>query len=589
MKKRIFRKPIRFVICYLFLSNLALIGQVSTGSYQGYLASKPEKPRVVYYPIYQGRQVVEVDLFHFYNQLTRHENSVAYHERGQSASSLKPMPNCPNLFLIRDSEGAILQSFYPNLDWRTYFNESELLPPAVAPITPFKSVFDSIQFKPRNAGYFSHCPRMTLPYFQVQHLGLVGVLDTLGNTIVQPNLYTWLEMNGKYSVVKVQDGKYGLLGSKWDEVYPPIFSSLLPLAVEGFYIACEEKCGMISVNQEVLVPFEYDWVPADYAENDPYCEPWYIPVRNEKGWGFISPFDIGKEWGYEAVIENALGFMVKKGNDYAWVNCNGERVTDFLYNGWPPEQVAEDLFLLHKGDPSSAFERLCLMDRRGKLLVKKDFEEIAPLGEGQFMGMEGGKAFLMDQKQGIIPVKDAEYYRDLGKYLGAKIGGQWYILNRDGTVFHSEPFRDISLLHGNFFSVGLKNDKEVIWKVGYGLLNGKEHSTIIWDPVGMFWTIEENSFYRLWDTLGNDVLKRELEGFCPFHLGNAIVEVEEGCGVIDLMGNWVIQPKYSRFMCPDWHYGNMKHAVYDPIEGEDVLQGYEQGADGVWRMWRLGR
>lgn len=585
-------KPILIAVWWIVLSAGVAIGQDTVWSRWGTFTVKPERPRVVYYPIYQGKQVVEVDFFHFMNDLTRYENAAWEEKFGHSHLGGRDMPNMPNMFIIRDSLGNFLAKYYSVSNWNEHFSLSQLLPPSSAPITFYQPVLDSIEANRNEYGHFPHRPRMHGPFFQFLHQGKVGVMDTLGNVVVKPQKYTWISSAATYPIVMDSRGLYGILGPDWTALQEPTFKQLMALDETGVFLGCLEKCGIFTVNAEVLVPFEYVWKPEIRYASELRCPPWTVPVQNEKGWGFISPDGIGEDWGFDAISAHEFGFMVKKGPSRAWFDCRGKRLTDFIYADLPPEKLAGSFYsmVLGGGDPEDYWERKYhLVNDQGKIMVAGDFSRIYSVGMGQMIGWLADQMYLIDSADWkMIELLGYASVDDLGDLLAASDPKGYVVLNRAGKVVIPGPFKEVHRLDGRRIASENLEGKFQIWNPSGELLNPLFFKNVEWDSEGWIWVKMEDYSYRLMDTLGHFVPDMIFGSHRQFNRGSVIVQSFQGnpslFGVVDVEGNWVVPCKYPFASAPN------EFSPDAPFSVSDSLEKWVQQGDGSWKRFEgMGR
>lgn len=590
------------LLFYLMWMSPAIgLGQDTVWSRWGTYTAKPIRPHVTYYPVYGGKQLVEVDFFSFYNDLTRYENAVWEEKYGHSHLGGREMPNSPNMFIFRDVKGGILGEFYPKSECNQYLKPSDLLPVSQAPITYYKAVLDSVEANRDTYGRFPNRPKMRQPYFQFRHLNFVGVADTLGNIIVPPYSYTWIGSDDQYPMVRGRSGKYGILGPDWVALQEPTFSELSPMATPGVFVGClDEKCGIFTVNAELLVPFEYVWEPKVHWIFDKPCPLYCVPVRNEKGWGFISPDGPGLDWGYDEVKAHSFGYMVRKQDNWAWFDCYGKRLTEFAYADLEPERIEGSYFKLvfAGGDPDDYYSReYQLVNKSGEIMVPGRFKAIYSLGMGEFGGWADDRLTIMDTTDWQIrdfPIH--QYVFDMGVLLGTSEGNGYKVIDRQGNTVIPGPFMKLEKFGTSFILSEQSDGNFQLWKSNGELLIPGQYQRIAWDEAGWIWA-NQSQGNILVDTMGNRVPGLN-SGILhsPVHLGTVIVsqvieltfeESEElgtsfrtVFGVMDLKGNWVVPCKYPKHTYPDTF--SPHETIYSV---GDSLETWVQQADGSWKRF----
>ena len=102
---------------------------------------------------------------------------------------------------------------------------------------------------------------------------------------------------------------------------PPQYDKMMHIGNNVFSVSLNNKCGIIDINNQTIIPFEYDYIDAcDYDGSDSYI----FPVQKNEKWGFIN---IKNETIIDFTYKDAWYFQ----QELAPVAISTEDEKDYLY------------------------------------------------------------------------------------------------------------------------------------------------------------------------------------------------------------------------------------------------------------------
>ncbi|MPM26614.1 hypothetical protein SDC9_73118 [bioreactor metagenome] len=205
----------------------------------------PDHIDTIYYPFYNGVQMIEVDHLAYWDQKIYYLEQA--YPRALSYSMLEPPPP-PNEYFFRDSTGAIIKAF--NTFWSLESlnalykdvpldKKSNNLMHLLIPTHAGKVAFSEgvWPYSPQPMNFFNG-------YYKVYDFANV-------DTTSKPDLY----FQGNFS--PFANCKVGLIDSFGNIKIPVKYEDILPLK-NNLLIQINGKCGVVDKEQKVLVPIEYD-------------------------------------------------------------------------------------------------------------------------------------------------------------------------------------------------------------------------------------------------------------------------------------------------------------------------------------------
>lgn len=221
----------------------------------------PGSPEVIYYNFYKGIQMIEID-YNMYEQ-RRVKALDAIHP----TNSIKPQFYSHNAIILRDAKGAIVAQYNTGLRnlSKLKYEDSDFLPP--------DKVKQTWPHSRSGISRGSNCPSYGADrYFVIQN-GKCGVIDTLGNAVLDIVYDNIVPYNGNFSNTKclwygglnraekvvcytlLQKGKWGF---KNDSVFiAPKYEELIPFKKNVLGIK-HIKWGLINYKEKMLLDTIYD-------------------------------------------------------------------------------------------------------------------------------------------------------------------------------------------------------------------------------------------------------------------------------------------------------------------------------------------
>jgi hypothetical protein len=325
-------------------------------------------------------------------------------------------------------------------------------------ITPF--IYDKLDFE------------MDGWMIRVKINGLVGIIDTLGKTIV-PCSYDYVKFDNRRFIEVVKDKQMGLITRKGIMLTPPNYSTIDLLdrsfdhGHDWFRISKDKKTGLMDSTGKETIPCVYDAIYLKKRGN--------LIAKKEGKWGLIS--SAGQQlipFNYDGIEEVSLSgndttmyYNVKLNGNHGLLNSKGEVILGFEYAG-----IERDIYTKN---PAHGLVKAWKTSGSGVVTLKGDI--ILPFEYKQIYNAQGnfilldqqGKSGLSDLTgQILLPCAyDAIHQIDGVDYYVLVKDKKMSIVTRTGIFIFKDAFDDFSVFPGfrDFILVkqGLK----------YGLLDRK--------------------------------------------------------------------------------------------------------------------
>lgn len=204
------------------------------------------------------------------------------------------------------------------------------------------------------------------------------------NGEVLNNTYNYISVKGDNVIVE-KDGKYGIITTKGEEKIVPTYENL-EYAFSVYYIAKQEgKCGIINIDNEPIIPFEYinmyyleekNIIVGDITETQTVIfdsnlaqklnglfvfENDYIKARIG-GQNKYYDYRFEEKQNRDLLTKNTL-FVSEKDGKYGYVNVSGEVVVDYIYDDAKEQNEAGYSAVKQNG-------KWGCIDRAGKLVLE---------------------------------------------------------------------------------------------------------------------------------------------------------------------------------------------------------------------------
>ena len=220
-----------------------------------------------------------------------------------------------------------------------------------------------------------------------------GVINTVCDTLI-PFAYSYLRgHNGQYIIRK--DGKYGMIDINNNTIIP-IEYDMLEWFYNGLALAMKnDKTGFIDVNNKVVVPFQYDVArgfedgPAVVSKGNKYG---YI----DKGGNYVVPlkYQFGESFGAAGIAAVALN------NKWGCIDTNGKIVIPINHDDVRPDITSCGYAIFKKKGKAGVY------DKKGHPCIPFKYDWIEFIGGNLFQVGLGEKTGVVNSKNQIIaPIK----------------------------------------------------------------------------------------------------------------------------------------------------------------------------------------
>ena len=301
-------------------------------------------------------------------------------------------------------------------------------------------------------------------YFTVYKNGFYGVIDDLGNEIVNP-IYSIMPTRIKDMFIIDQDGKLGCINNNSEILIAPQYDSILFLA-EGLLrvkkdtkwgsidflgnevipieydrmsnqykglVSCTKdgKCGLLNLKGDIVVPFVYDKITMP-AENDELIQGKY---------GFINIAGtemIECKWDSALFFKNGLCF-VSQGNRGFFIDTEGNTILEATYSGGYVFNDNLIAVFINEQSDDMATRKYGLIGFDGKIIIQPEYDSITSLNDELIllkMDHQYGELYGIANKYGEILYEPI--YTKISSFNNGYcllIGEQtWNIINELGEI-----------------------------------------------------------------------------------------------------------------------------------------------------------
>ena len=301
--------------------------------------------------------------------------------------------------------------------------------------------------------------------------GMVGFCNQNGEVVIPQIYYDAFDFVGGYAAVLLE-GKWSIINETGETVVGPIFNDLVECSHSDFILARKgDKWQFIYPNGDPVTD-EYEVTDA-YAEFKFYgavadFEPdtWFAVSKRDK-WGAITMnneimVDFKYDWLHIvrreiAGREGVVGMVMKQDDRYGWQRADARAGTGFYFDEYLGEND-EYLFFL-KGEDVIALN--AITGAKASSIEGADFHILKnDTGNQGLIDLKAGKV-IVPFEYGIIDLESIENYILFG--FGSELGMADYT----GAVLLEPSYRDIKLLVDNpmFLSVRNQDNKVAIMRV----------------------------------------------------------------------------------------------------------------------------
>ena len=163
-----------------------------------------------------------------------------------------------------------------------------------------------------------------------------GLMDTLGNILIQPEFERFFEMN-KGRMVVVKNDKFGLINLDGEFLIEPVYYGLSAMYDDNLVLAVNDYkiCGVLNLQGDTVIPFNYTSIkPQDsaffYEKNGRYG-------RMDKRGKVIKQYDFDKmlvkqSFDYDKMSARTAFFLVRKGEFEGITDLYGNILVPLKYH-----------------------------------------------------------------------------------------------------------------------------------------------------------------------------------------------------------------------------------------------------------------
>lgn len=365
--------------------------------------------------------------------------------------------------------------------------------------------------------------------------GHYGYIDETGEFVIDPSYdEAWVFIHG--SAVVKENGRYGLIDKMGNWVTEPVYDSVFPFSPDCFIVQKDDAYGFVEHGTgKVLVAPQYDQVYNYTLELCVVQKGNALGVVNSKGVLTCAPQlqDFKEMYGPLAIVVQSdtsdemqmllsiidggnvkLGLLSRKG-EYI-VPCTYDDMFEDVANGYYFPFILDEA--RENADPMIGevpvlIGKYGIIDTTGKILCEPAFDEMPVYGDGMFRVRLNGKYGFADAQGKVV------------------IAPQWE------------------------FAVAFSEGKAIVSNKGNSSIidkNGKIIAANLGNGTGMYRFFSNRArcrsndgAYGYMDGTGKRVIAPTFDSGDDFIDGAAIVGKGNQYGLIDTMGNFLIEPAYD--------------------------------------------
>ncbi len=401
-----------------------------------------------------------------------------------------------------------------------------------------------------------------------------GYMDTLGQMVVEPQYSYALDFVNNVGIVACE-GKWGLVNNKGKTIIPCKYDGIEFLEntdnkIVRVYVQ-EPKYGLIDTLGRIAVSAEYDEI-GSFAEGR-------LAVKRNGIWGFVNADGVEViPCRFREVRDFSQGLAaVKLGYKWGFIDKNGDVLIDFKYRR--AGNFKEGLAWVYD-ETGAGF-----INPEDEFVISSRFEKAFDFAFGVARVVDKGKFGLIDktgkfvQRPSYSDISDFNHHRlAVVRYGGDRV--RYGLINARGQKITPEDYASIAP-----FSEGLAAVKG---KNGYGFIDTTGVLAIpeIYDKVSGFSSGRAVAYLGgqcgYIDKTGNITAPFQFSR-CQDYAGERAVVYQglKNAGLIDLAGNFILQPEVDRLLKFQEGRGlvrDEKYRFYYITEKSDLYNGYYQGA-----------
>ena len=366
-----------------------------------------------------------------------------------------------------------------------------------------------------------------------------GYVDTSGVTMIQPQFSFARSFINDIGIVE-NEGKWGAVDKTDQMVLPTIYDGVHFLENTNNKILRvfnnQQKYGLIDTLGQVTVNLKYDKIGAFNERR--------LAVKRNGLWGFVD------ENGVEVIpcrFQSVKNFyndlaVVKLSNKWGLINKQGEVVIDFQYT-----RLGNFIDGLAWAYTSKG---VCYVNTKNEEVIPPKFTNAFDFQNGLARVVVDGKYGLIDLSGNYVIKPKYSFIEEFDEYGLAivRFGHsrvRYGVINRSGNLITKHNYKRINPFNEGFAAVKYKNN--------YGFIDtrGKLVIPAIYSKVSDFKeeraAVQREGLCGYIDTRGEEVVHLEFSKCLDFEDGKAVVyKGYRRGGVIDLNGNFIIEPNLNR-------------------------------------------
>jgi hypothetical protein len=256
-----------------------------------------------------------------------------------------------------------------------------------------------------------------------------------------------------------RDGKWEIYNEYMDPLFDRNFTRLERIGKKQ-YLACDGKCGVISVKGDTVLPFKYSNLLIFDQREDSYI------VYFENDLVGLMDFDFQQITApkYKQVNISEVGYYVYDTNGYyGFLNRNGEQITDVKYSQGLPKYLGGGVYSVgyrHENYKELGYIRAGTrgwIDTLGNEIGEIKYDYVYPFVNGFAIAAINRKKGLVNRKgEELTPFKYDKIREELYGYRIVELNRRYGLIDRFGN----------EVVEPKFISYNYDGDSGVVFSLG---------------------------------------------------------------------------------------------------------------------------
>jgi hypothetical protein len=435
------------LICITLIFSRGYAQHGDTASEFTFFLSDPNiENYFVYYPFYNGVQMIKVDMLAYEGARIRFLDAM------QPISSFRYSTVESNDYVLRNEMGIIIRQYCNNL---FRYEDSSFIHPSALKSKAVRYHVSDTAFDYYGKGYFWYhdkVPQYDKYSFKVidPSTGKFGIIDTLGNFQIVALYDEIIYAKSNYYILR--EGKWGLIDQGFKMIISPKYSRLESL--DPANLACYEKCGIVDNNGAVIVGFMYDEI-APVRKHVPGNTRFYRFTVNKRIGLLDADFKVMVPAVFNSfgVYENGRFYASDTNNIYMILNPDCTPLSENEFTA-APELLRSGNYRIYKSDGSGGRHKQGIIDSAGNVLIPARYEYIEDIVVGKAIA-------YLHSKYGVVKVGGRELtgfkydkivlFRDgMGKLY---LDGKWAYMDSKGHLLTDLKFDEAEDFHRGYARV----------------------------------------------------------------------------------------------------------------------------------------